>query len=293
MNNKMNPLSQYTKIEKVFTKLCTNDIIKYKSGVLSNSSIECGVCARSARDEMLFNNPEALMNGEAVVQVIENCVPNVTSARDLYLPDVEQLLIAIKLATKEKSYDIETKCPKCEKHGAFERDLQILLDTIELVSEEPVVNMDSGLAVYLKPHTWAEHSHFGNSMFRLQNQMKHSNFSETDMTDADIRAMSALIDSMARIQFDMLLLNISRIELPDENSTVVSEREFILSWLESLTKDDLQLIMDKAQEVNDWGVQHSMDVSCSECGHEWTMDNLMFDPTSFFKPSFSTQAQKK
>lgn len=290
--NQMNPLSKYTKVEVLFTKLATNDVVKYPEGVLVENTVECGICARSARDELMFNNPDALMNGEAVVNVIHNCVPNIANARKLYVPDVEQLLIGIKIATKEKEYQIEAKCPVCEAHGAFERNLQYLLDSAELLETQPELILEEvgGLLLKFRPHTWEEHSNFGLLMF--QEQKKAQILENLDETDEEkMKKFTAIFEVMTQLSFEMIVANIESVETPD--GVLITDKKYIYDWLGEQPAFILSQIREKADEINDIGVSHTMDVGCSECGHEWTIDNLQFDPSNFFVQSFSSQNQKK
>ena len=77
-----NPLLAYRPHPRVYVKLPTCGAY-YSDDVLDTKDHEIGVCAMSAKDEMLLNNPEALMNGRALSQVIENCVPSVKNAIEL------------------------------------------------------------------------------------------------------------------------------------------------------------------------------------------------------------------
>lgn len=290
MNN-MNPLSKYTKIEEIYIKLPTNNMVEY-TDALDNENIECGVCARSARDELLFNNPEALMNGQAVVKVIENCVPNIKDANKLFVPDVEALLIAIKIATKEKSYEINTHCPECEKEGAFERDLEYLINTMSYLEEKPVLALDSGLVLYFTPITWELHSKMAMDMYKMRQEMKINDSMELDEKEK-VRIGNEIFSKIADFQFQSICESILYIELPDENSTKVDDKAFIKEWVSEQPKAILTQIMNQVESMNRIGVSDSMDVSCSECNHEWTIEGIRFDPTSFFTQNFSQANQKK
>lgn len=290
--NSMNPLSKFTKMEVYYTKLISNDVIKYPEGVLGKTGIECGICARSSRDELMFNNPDALMNGEAIVKVIENCVPNVLDAHELFVPDVELLLIAIKLATKESTYTLEVNCPKCNERGAFERDLEYLLNSAEVLTEQPTLVLEDigGLVLKFRPHTWKEHSAFALRMFKEQKTAQVLEASElTD--DEKMKEFSAIFENMTQLSFDMIVANIQEVEVPDGES--ITSSEFISEWLSTLPTYILAQIKEKSDYINNIGVSHEMEVGCSHCNHEWTLTNLSFDPSNFFVPNFSSLNQKK
>lgn len=285
----MNPLAKFTKIEEISTKLISNNVIPYKEGVLGSKGVKCGVCARSARDEMILNTPDMLLNGQAISKVIENCVPNVLNADELYVNDVEQLLIAIKVATKEDYYDVNTVCPECEHAGRFERNLSYLLDSAESFKTVPSIVLDNGLTIDFRPFTWREYSDFSERMF---NQQQHSKFLEVreDVSDEEkIKEFKDIFEAMAQLNFDMIACVIWKIITPDGD--VVEEKEFIGEWIGAQSKTILKLIREKMDEVIDKGISHEMEVECSECHHQWTIDNLKYDPSNFFDFSFSNLNQ--
>lgn len=287
--SKMNPLAQYTKIEVLFTKLISNDVIKYPEGVVS--STKCGICARSARDEIILNTADALIGGDAVVKVIENCVPNVMDASKLYVNDVEQLLIGIKLATKEESYDINVPCPKCEKVGGFSRDLNYLMNTATSFEEQPFVTMDNGLTVFFRPQTWGEYSEFGTRMF-TQHSRSRAIDNDADLLEQEkMDVFADIFKEMTQLNYDMIVTSIDKIVTPDD--IVVTEREYISDWVGSLSKADLKIIREASDSVIEVGISHTMEVQCSDCNHEWELTGLRYDPSNFFGLDFSSANQKK
>ncbi|AZU98220.1 baseplate protein [Salmonella phage SE_PL] len=290
--SKMNPLSKYTKIEEIFVKLSSNNVIKYDKEVLE--SIKLGVCARSARDEIMLNTPDALIGGDAIIKVIENCVPGVNDAGKLFVNDVEQLMIAIKVASKEEDYEIQTTCPECGHEGAFHRNLQNLLDTMTYFEKQPIVELSNGLKVYFKPYTWEEYSDFGQRMFQEQKKAEMIDFMEGDeeeILEEKKKMFAEVFEAMTQLNFDMIVKSIDKIETPD--GEIVNEDEFITEWVSSLPKNTLKEVRETSDELQEIGISHKMDVECSECHHQWEIDKLRYDPSNFFGFSFSLPNQKK
>lgn len=290
--SKMNPLAKYTKIEEIFVKLASNNVIKYKPEVLK--TIKLGVCARAARDEIMLNTPDALIGGEAISKVIENCVPGIEDAGELFVNDVEQLLIAIKVASKEEDYEIQTKCPECDHEGAFHRDLKPLLDTMTYFDKQPILEISNGLKVFFKPYTWNEYSEFGQRMFQEQKKSELIDTMEGDdqeTFDEKKKLFTEVFESMTQLNFDMIVQSIEKIETPDGD--VVNEVEFITDWVSTLPKTTLKEVRETSDKLQEIGISHTMEVECSECQHEWTIDKLRYDPSHFFGYSFSLPSQKK
>lgn len=292
----MNPLSKFTKIPLVYVKMCSNGHYQYPADVIESTGKEIGVCARSARDELMFNNPDALMNGEAVVEVIKNNVIGVKNPNKLFVPDVEQLLIAIKLATKETSYSIESSCPNCQKHGAFERDLQQLLDSATMLEEIPHLLLeDVGLLLKFRPLYWEERSSYSQEMFMCHKQAHILEQSEGS-DEEKIKEFTSIFDKMTEINFNMMSSNIMSIETPDdgeEMGVVIDNMEHIKDWLGQQPTFILEKIKTEVDKLNVIGIEHSMGVECSECNHQWELTGLYYDPSDFFVRNFSSQSQKK
>lgn len=290
--SKMNPLAKYTKIEEIFVKLATNNVVKYKDGVLDK--IKLGVCARAARDEIMLNTPDALIGGEAVVRVIENCVPGIHDAGELYVNDVEQLLIAIKVASKEEEYEIQTTCPECGHEGAFNRNLQVLLDSMSYFDVQPTLELSNGLKVYFKPYTWNEYSDFGQRMFQEQKKAEYIDTIEGEddvVMEQKKKLFTEVFEAMTQLNFDMIVDSIEKIETPE--GVEVIEKEFITDWVSSLPKSTLKEVREESDKLQEIGISHEMEVGCSECNHEWTIEKLRYDPSHFFGYSFSSLNQKK
>lgn len=285
--SKMNPLAKYTKIEVLTAKLISNDVIKYPDGVLGNKGIKVGVCSRSARDEIVLNTPDMLMSGDAVTRVIENCCPNILNADELFVNDIEQILIAIKVATKEDTYDINIKCPECGHEGRLERDLNLLLNTVTYINKIPSIILDNGLTIELKPLTWKEQCDINERMFNIQSKSKYFDNNETMSDEEKTSAfISEIFEPITKVNFDSIVYSISKIITPDGDE--VTEREFISEWIGGQAKDVLKQIQDEINKLLNIGIDHTMNVECSECKHEWDVDGLVYDITRFFDLSFSS-----
>ena len=94
-----NPLSGHFRSPKIYTQLPSAGRYYTSKVVEMPDSNELPVFPMTAKDELIMRNPDALLNGEAVSQVIQSCVPNVKNARQLLSNDVDALLLAIQGAS--------------------------------------------------------------------------------------------------------------------------------------------------------------------------------------------------
>ena len=94
-----NPLSGYFRAPKLYTKLPSGGRFYTDDVVELGESREVAVYALTAKDEAILKNPDALLNGEAVSQIIKSCVPAVQKPRKMLSSDIDTLLVAIQGAT--------------------------------------------------------------------------------------------------------------------------------------------------------------------------------------------------
>ena len=115
MSKQPNPLSGHFRSPKLYVQLPSggkfydSDIVNYPE------SGELPIYPMTAKDELIMKNPDALLNGEAISQLITSCVPNIKNVRQLISNDVDVLLVAIQGATHGDDIEVATNCPACEK----------------------------------------------------------------------------------------------------------------------------------------------------------------------------------
>ena len=110
MPENTNPLNKYFRQSAVYISLPTGG--NYAPTVLEKSQTgEIGVMPMTARDEIKFKTPDALMNGQGVVDVVESCIPQIKDAWQISNYDLDTILIAIRIATYGETMDINFNVP--------------------------------------------------------------------------------------------------------------------------------------------------------------------------------------
>jgi hypothetical protein len=116
---------------------------------------ELPVYAMTAKDELLFKTPDALMNGQATVDVIQSCVPNIKNAWLMPSIDLDAVLIAIRIATYGESMDVNITVPNTTIKRDFSMDLRLALD--DLMAGQFAETMQIGaMTVTLRPINYKE-----------------------------------------------------------------------------------------------------------------------------------------
>lgn len=97
-----NPLTAgFKKIPGISILLPTKAILynseQVKETVLGSGEIH--VHPMSAKDELILKSPDLLLNGEAFRIVVKRCIPEILEPLDLYQPDVNAVMIALRIVT--------------------------------------------------------------------------------------------------------------------------------------------------------------------------------------------------
>jgi hypothetical protein len=75
-----NPLAGFMRQPKIYIKLPSGGEFWPAGSLDRTENGEYPVYSMTAKDELMLKVPDALMNGQAVVSVIEHCVPNIKNA---------------------------------------------------------------------------------------------------------------------------------------------------------------------------------------------------------------------
>ena len=141
MHNPANPLSRHFRQPKLYIRLPSGGQF-YPDGALDRTTNgEYPVYSMTAKDEIRFKTPDALLNGQATVDVIQSCMPNIRDAWNVPSIDVDAILIAIRIATYGEKMDITTTLPNTKIEKTFEVDLRHMLDRLSVAEYNNVINI--------------------------------------------------------------------------------------------------------------------------------------------------------
>ena len=165
-----NPLSMYMRQPKIYIRLPSNGQYWAPGSLEVSETGEYPVYSMTAKDELALKVPDALMNGQAVVDVIQHCVPNVKNAWACPNLDLDILLIAIRLATYGEM--MNTPVTIAELELEYQVDLRIIMDQLQnQITWNPAVVINDELTVFVKPLTYKNISHAAIQAFETQKIM--------------------------------------------------------------------------------------------------------------------------
>jgi hypothetical protein len=273
-----NPLSQYFRSIKLYLSL-PSGVSYYAPGVVQfTESGEIGVMPMTGRDELILKNPDALLNGEAMVEVIASCVPSVKNVRALLTNDIDALITAIRYATYNDALESELSCPKCNHKNIFKLDLQYALDNMEKLESEYVVNLDSGVSVFVRPYAFPEILKSLHAQFE-RTKLSRALESETITDEQRSAVLNGAFKELANTKFDLMTGAV--IKVVDESKGVnVTDKKFIREFLQNIDKKSADKVNDLIAEINEVGIKKTFIAKCEKCEHEWESE-IDFNPVNF------------
>ena len=227
-----NPLKGHFRQPKIYITL-PSQLKFYPPGAIAETETgEFPVYAMTARDELAFKTPDALLNGQATVDVIQSCVPNIKNAWAIPSIDLDAILIAIRIATYGPSMDIETVIPTIKEERTYQLDLTTTLDSLREHEFEDTV-IANGLVVKLRPLTYQEFTK--SALKTFEEQRVFSIVNDEDLSEEDkIQRFQKSFQKLNNLTVGIIEDSIVSIEVED---TVVDSKQHIVEFLQNADKD--------------------------------------------------------
>jgi hypothetical protein len=275
-----NPLRKYFRQPALYVRLPTLGRWYDESIMSMTGSNEIAVYGLSAIDDIMLNTPDAMLNGQALENVLKNCVPAIRDVKKILLPDLETMFVAIKHASNNGKDDHDCRCPNCDHENSFEINCQMLLDSMSYVEDDDtIVQIDDDLKIYLRPYDFEMRHVYMQKEFEEEKMLQSLMSPELDEF-AKARVAAESVDRLSKMTFELVSRSLEKVVMIKEN-IVVTEHEFINEWLQSISKLQAEAVIAKVNELNKIGVNEKVEVRCQSCGHGWE-ETLNFDPINFF-----------
>jgi len=273
---KSNPLANYFRQPKMYIRLPSHGKF-YPNGVLDHSeNDEYAVFAMTAKDELMFKTPDALMNGQATVEVIKSCIPAIKEPWLMPSIDLDACLIAIRIATYGETMDISANCPSCNHYNEFEMNLLGYLDEaakFEYVSEFAV----GELVIHIRPYSYKEISK--TAIKSLEQQKIFEIVNDNSISDEEkIERFGDSFIKLTELTVDVVAGCITKIVTPDGE---VDDQKLILEFIENAPSQVFNSVNDHIRDMKELMTLKAQNVSCAECKHDWSVTVTM-DQTNFF-----------
>ena len=130
MTENMNPLEKYYRQPAIYIKLPSKGKYYPAEVFTPTETGEIPVLPMTAKDELAFKTPDAMINGQATVDVIKSCVPNLKDPWKMVNYDTDVVLLAIRIATYGENMDIGFRVPVANDEQSHTLILPELLEQL-------------------------------------------------------------------------------------------------------------------------------------------------------------------
>ena len=274
--NPNNPLKQYFRQPAIYIGLPSQGH-NYPDGALTMPPTgELPVYPMTAIDEITYRTPDALYNGQATVNVIQSCIPDIKDAWAVPSTDTDTLLIAIRIATYGHDMDFGTVCPACKNESERTLDLRTVLDSLKPADYSKTITAGD-MEIFFKPLTYKNIN--DNNAMQYENQKLLQMLPETDVPDSEkMSALTTAFKKITEITVNAISQSISAIKTPQ---ALVNEPAYIEEFLKNCDRQLFNQIRDFIIELKVNAEMQPLKIVCSECNHNYEQ-NITLDMSSFF-----------
>ena len=280
---KNNPLVGLMRQPKIYITLPSNGEY-WAAGTLEPSETgEYPVYSMTAKDELMLKIPDALISGQAIVDVIQHCMPNIKNAWAIPNIDLDVILIALRIAT----YGEKMKVPVTMKDITedYEVDLRyIMADLMNNIQWNSVVQINSELVIYVKPTTYKTLSSSAVTTFETQRVIQIAN-SNTMSDEEKTKTFKQAIEKLNDLTVGLINSSVYKI---DYSNGSTEDKVHIKEFLENADKelfDQIRNHLQKLRENNNikpLTVQPSQEMIAAGVPDIPIIVPLTFDPSNFF-----------
>ena len=238
-NTNQNPLGKYFRQPKIYISLPSKGNF-YPEGSLDKTETgEYPVFAMTAKDELSMKTPDALLNGQATVDVIQSCVPNIKNAWLMPSIDLDTILTAIRIATYGESMDLTITIPNTDIETTYSVDLRVVMDKFASVIYDTQVFVND-MTIFIKPLTYQQFTQ--NAIKTFEEQRIFNIVNDENMSDEQkIDIFSKSFQKLTAMTVGVVAQGIEKIQIEDE--TVVNPMH-IAEFINNADKKFYNAIMD-------------------------------------------------
>jgi hypothetical protein len=254
-----NPLMAKIKLPGRIFRLPSGGYL-YKNGELSDSCKDGEVHVRpmSALSEIKIKNPDMLFSGQAVREILAECVEEIKKPMELFGRDIDALMCFLRVVTYGPKFRIEADhgC-KDSKSNGYEIDIENIIQNIRQLDPTTIglryeVKLPNEQVVTLDP-----------IRFKTVVELMQSNNKDLPTSED--------------IQMNMINNLLNMINNIDGHS----DKELIREWVQAAPATYISAIANALDSSNEWGPKFEQEVECRDCHEKMTIE-LPLNPVNFF-----------
>lgn len=271
-----NPLAKHFRQPSIYIKLPSQGNFWADGTLELPVTGEIPVLPMSTKDEITLRTPDALINGQGVVDAVQSCCPNIKDAWATPSIDIDSVLIGMRIASYGAGMDIESVCPHCSAENDFTVDLTKVLASVEVPDYSKKLAVD-GLQIKLKPAPYFALNRANQIAFEEQQLLRSMSTIENNL-----EIVQEFNNRLARlIDLNVQTLTASTEHIETEDSSVVNNPEHIDEFYKNCDTKIIREVQSRVGELNNQAAIKPINVTCNSCNTPYDL-GLTFDYASFF-----------
>jgi len=261
MTEQSNPLSKYYRQPAIYISLPSKG--KYYSPAVFETTTtgEIPVLPMTAKDELAFKTPDAMVTGQATVDVIQSCIPNIKDAWEIVNYDLDTILLGIRIATYGEMMDINYAVPITNESITQSVNLPGLLETIKDAKISDTATTKTGFKIKISPLTYKTLTKIQVAQF--EQQKIYTTVNSSALTDEKkSKQFAESFNKLNEINFDLLIEAISEITTPEKD--IVKDKKQIKEFCNNCDAKIINEIQDKLTEIRSQAQLKPIDVKATE-----------------------------
>ena len=235
-----NPLNKYYRQPAIYISLPTKGRYYSAQTYTATQTGEIPVLPMTAKDEMAFKTPDAMINGQATVDVISSCCPNIIDPWQLVNYDLDTVLMAIRIASYGETMDITAMVPVINEQISHTVNLPALLETVKNVEIKDSFRTQNGFTVTVRPLTYKDITETQTKTFEQQKIVAAVTASSIN-EEEKAKRYSEAYQKLTFLNFEMLSTSFVKITTPDGTEvTDPSQIKDFLNNAESKIVNEMQ-----------------------------------------------------
>jgi hypothetical protein len=277
--DQINPLTKHFRQPQLYLKLPSRGCWYIEGSLSMPPTGELPVYAMTARDELTLKTPDALLNGQATVDVIQSCVPNIKNAWRMPIVDLDAVLIAIRKATYGPGMEFASLCPHCGSKNEHTANLDGVSAGITCPDFDGTILAD-GLEFFIRPQTYEQ---FNKTSLENYEQQRILSVVTNDQLSSEekIANFTKLFNRLLDMTVEQVAKSVAAIKTQD--GVTVEDHKFIDEYFRNCNRPAWDAIKGKLTELGSQNPVKNIDVTCEneDCLKSYTTP-LLFETSSFF-----------
>ena len=273
--NSNNPLQKHFRQPAVYLRLPAGGRFWDSKALEMPESMEIPIYPMTIKDEITIKTPDALMNGQGVVDVIHSCCPNIKNAWATPSVDLDAIFIAIRIASYGSGMDIDSVCPHCGEENRHAVDLTQLLDRIQPPDYAPVEIED--LTFEFMPQNFKNYNDANLVVYEQQKLI--AAITDSTLTDEEkVQQFNTIFPRLTDMNVGNIVNNILAITA---DGSRVTERHHVKEFIMNCDRKVFAQIKQTVDTFADSAKIKSLAAQCTACSGTYSQE-LTFDQANFF-----------